>query len=173
MSEYLYLWFNLLSSDASKCACWGPQTIGFSEIYLTEWYSLQWGQDGEKTGHPQKISSSKYQGEIYLKTQDDLQSHADSCKVYTCKFCKHDFVDEDSALIICERCDACVCVPCANFSPSEYGILRRSTRKLGSAMNARIPPCLQLKKIVSLQRSVQHLFRYLDRRFRQSWSQRF
>ena len=59
--------------------------------------------------------------------QDNLPSQADSCRVDTCKFCKHDFVDEDSALIICEYYDACICVPCANVSPSEYDILQSST----------------------------------------------
>ena len=56
-------------------------------------------------------------------SSNDLNK-ADSLTVDTCKFCKHDFVDEDGALIICKRCDACVCVPCANFSPSEYDILQ-------------------------------------------------
>ena len=28
ISKYLYLWFNLLSSDSSKCACGGPRSIG-------------------------------------------------------------------------------------------------------------------------------------------------
>ena len=81
----------------------------------------------KKTACPQKISSSQ-QGETKSLRQDDLHSQADSRRVDTCKFCKHDFVGEDVAQIICERCDVCVCVPCANFSPSEYGILQRSTR---------------------------------------------
>ena len=81
----------------------------------------------KKIGCPQKISSSQ-QGETKYQRQDDLHSQADSRRVDMCKFCKHDFVDEDSALIICDRCDVCACVPCANFSPSECGILQRSLR---------------------------------------------
>ena len=94
-------------------------------------------------------------------------SQADSRRMDTCKFCKHDFVDEDGALIICERCDACVCVPCANFSPSEYGILQRSTR-LHWFCDECENPAMSAVKIVSSKRCVQHLFRFLDRKFSQS-----
>jgi len=86
------------------------------------------GEKGSKrTGHSQNTLSLQ-QGDTKSQRQDELLSQAGSCRVDTCKFCKHDFVDEDGALIICKRCDACVCVPCANFSPSEYGILQWSTR---------------------------------------------
>lgn len=84
------------------------------------------GKRQQKTGHPQKTSSLQ-QGETNPQRQDDLLSQADSRRVHMCNFCKHDFVG-DGALIECDCCDACVCVPFANFSPSEYGILQRSTR---------------------------------------------
>lgn len=45
---------------------------------------------------------------------------------HTCNQCKQVFTGKNDQMLICERCDNFVCVPCADISSSEYSVLQKS-----------------------------------------------
>ena len=70
-------------------------------------------------------NSSKSSSRRKTQVELDKDSKGTTGEVWTCKFCKTDFKNDDDKLLICDRCDMYVCLPCTNgtVTPEFYDLL--------------------------------------------------
>ena len=76
-----------------------------------------------KTGSPEKVSAElekggkrKQKGNVEINTAGSSGKQAEVPESLTCHSWKQVFVDDDSQLLCCDRCEMWFCIKCANIS---------------------------------------------------------